>query len=278
MPGHQPPPAATTAFQPMRPSAILGTAFRLYRRHWRTLLPIIALAAPVAVSFPSTKVLRGPGSAYQVIVHHRVVATGGSWADTVIVALVVVVALVVAGAVTRAAVAAVSGEELGVRRGYGFGIGRLWPLLQVLLASWLLTMLGVVLLVVSDVIVGVLLVVSIPALVVEGGGARHALIRSLGLVGGQWWHTFGTVLLTWLLLGLAVNLVDTAVGGSATAGSRRPSPRRCRSPSSPRSPPWSGCCSTATCGPAGNRWTPTCSGPARGPRRPDPRRQATVWQ
>jgi hypothetical protein len=217
MPGHQPPPAATTAFQPMRPSAILGTAFRLYRRHWRTLLPIIALAAPVAVSFPSTKVLRGPGSAYQVIVHHRVVATGGSWADTVIVALVVVVALVVfavvAGAVTRAAVAAVSGEELGVRRGYGFGIGRLWPLLQVLLASWLLTMLGVVLLVVPGVIVGVLLVVSIPALVVEGGGARHALIRSLGLVGGQWWHTFGTVLLTWLLLGLAVNLVDTAVGG-----------------------------------------------------------------
>jgi hypothetical protein len=110
-------------------------------------------------------------------------------------------------------VAAVSGEDLGIRRGYGFGIGRVWPLLRVLLASCLLTMLGMVLLVVPGVIVGVLLVVSIPALVVEGGRARHALSRSLDLVGGQWWHTFGTVLLTWLLLGLAVNLVDYAVGG-----------------------------------------------------------------
>ena len=216
MPGNEPPPTATTAFQPMRPGAILGTAFRLYRRHWRTLLPIIALAAPLAVSFPSTRVLPGPGSEYQVIVHHRVVAIGASWADTAIMALAAAVALlvfaVVAGAVTRAAVAAVSGQDLGIRRSYGFGIGRVWPLLQVLASTWLLTMLGLVLLIVPGVVVGVLLVVSAPALVVEGGRARHALSRSLGLVGGQWWHTFGTVLLTWLLLGLAVNLIDNAAG------------------------------------------------------------------
>jgi hypothetical protein len=87
-----------------------------------------------------------------------------------------------------------------------------WPLLQVLASTWLLTMLGLVLLIVPGVVVGVLLVVSVPALVVEGGRGRHALSRSLGLVGGQWWHTFGTVLLTWLLLGLTVNLIDNAAG------------------------------------------------------------------
>jgi hypothetical protein len=210
-------PTTAAAVQPMRPGTILGTAFRLYRRHWRTLLPVVALAAPLAVSFPSTRVLPGPGSGYQVIVHHRAVATGTSWADTAIVVLAAVVALVVvavvAGAVTRAAVAAVAGEDLGIRRSYRFGLGRMWPLFLVLVSTWLLTMLGVVLLVVPGVIVGVLLVVSLPALVVEGGRARQALTRSWVVVGGQWWHTFGTVLVTWLLLGLAANLVDNVAGG-----------------------------------------------------------------
>jgi hypothetical protein len=217
MTGQEPPPTAGTASQPMRPTAILGAAFGLYRRGWRTLLAIIALAAPVAVSFPSTRLRPGPGSGYQVIVHHRVVAAGGSWADTAVLVLAAVVALlavaVVAGALTRAAVAAVAGEDLGVGRSYRFAIGRVWPLLQVLLVTWLLTMLGLVLLIVPGVVVGVLLVVSVPALVVEGGRGRDALSRSMSLVGGRWWHTFGTVLLTWVLLGLVVALVDAAAGG-----------------------------------------------------------------
>ena len=64
MPGRQPPPAATTAFQPMRPSAILGTAFRLYRRHWRTLLPIVALVvfAVVAGAVTGAAVAAVPGA------------------------------------------------------------------------------------------------------------------------------------------------------------------------------------------------------------------------
>jgi hypothetical protein len=146
-----------------------------------------------------------------------VVAVGGSWADTAIVVVAEVAALVafavVAGAVTRAAVAAVLGEDLGIGRSYRFGFGRLWPLLQVIVVTWLLTMLGVILFVVPGVVIGVLLAVAVPALVVEGGRGRHALARSWNLVGGQWWHTLGTVLLTWLLLGLTVSLVIKAVGG-----------------------------------------------------------------
>ena len=217
MPGPEPPPTAPAAFQPMRPGAILGTASRLYRRHWRTLLPVVALAAPLAASFPSTRAVPGPGGQYQVIVHHRAVATGASWADTAIVTLAAVVALVVvavvAGAVTRAAVAAVAGQDLGIRRSYRFGLGRVWPLFLVLVSTWLLTMLGIVLLVVPGVIVGVLLVVSVPALVVEGGRARHALSRSVDLVGGHWWHTAFTVLLAGLLTEV-VNAVITAPFGA----------------------------------------------------------------
>lgn len=217
MAGSEPPMATPTAPQPLAPGAILGAALRLYGRHWRTLLAIPALAAPVAVSFPSTKVLPGPGGEYQVIVHHRVVATADSWADTAVVALAMLVVVpafsVVAGAVTRAAVAAVADQDLGVGRSYRFGIGRIWPLVQVIVLTWVLTMLGLVLFVVPGVVIGVLLAVSVPALVVEGGRAREAITRSWRLVGGHWWRSFGTILLTWLLLGLAVNLLTNAAGG-----------------------------------------------------------------
>jgi hypothetical protein len=208
---------AGTALRPMRPTEILGRSLGLYRRRWRTLLAIMALAAPLAVSLPSTKTLSGPGGEYQVIVHHRVVATADSWADTAVVVLAMLVVVpvfsVAAGALTRAAVAAVAGQDLGVGRSYRFGIGRLWPLVQVIVLTWLLTMLGLVLFVVPGVVVGVLLAVSVPALVAEGGRAREAIARSWSLVGGHWWRAFGTILLTWLLLGVAVNLVINAVGG-----------------------------------------------------------------
>jgi hypothetical protein len=209
-------PTAATALPPMRPIELLGTAFGLYRRRWRTLLAIVAIAVPLAVSIPSTAALSAPGSTYQVVVHHRVVATGGSWRDTAMVVLAMLAGAlglaVVAGAVTTAAAAAVAGEDLGVRRSDRSAARRVWPLLGVIVLTWLLTMLGLLLLVVPGVVVGVLLAVSVPAQVVEGIGARQALSRSWNLVAGHWWRTFGTVLLTWLLLVLAVGLVEGAVG------------------------------------------------------------------
>jgi hypothetical protein len=214
MAGHEPPiPAAR---RPLAPTAILGGALALYRRRWPTLLAIGAIGAPLVVSFPSTRVLPGPGSEYQVIAHHRAVATAGSWADTAVVALAVVVALlavaVVAGALIRAALAAAAGEDLGVGRSYRYAIGRAWPLLQVLLLTWLAVTIGVVLFVFPGVIVGVLLAVAVPALVAEGGRGLDALARSWTLVGGRWWRTFGTILLAWLLAAVAVGLMEVAVG------------------------------------------------------------------
>jgi hypothetical protein len=214
MAGHEPPTPA--AQRPLAPTAILGGALALYRRRWPTLLAIGALGAPLVVSFPSTTALPGPGSEYQVIVHHRAVATAGSWAATAVVILAAVVAVlavaVVAGALTRAALAAAAGRDLGVGGGYRYAIGRAWPLLQVLLLTWLLVTIGFVLLVFPGVIVGVQLAVAVPALVAEGGRGRDAIARSWNLVGGRWWRTFGAILLTWLLVAVTVGLVGGAVG------------------------------------------------------------------
>jgi hypothetical protein len=217
-----PNPAVAMTLRPMRPTEILGGAWTLYRRHWRTLLAIMAIAVPLAVSLPSTRALPGPGSAYQVIVHHRVVATTASWTVTALLVLVVPAAVVglavVVGAVVRAAAAAAAGEDLGVRRSYRFGVARVWPLVGVVLAVGLLVGFGSILLVIPGIIVGVLLAAAVPALVVEGRRWRDALARSSSLVTGHWWHSFGTLLLTWLLLGLATNLVDRAAGWLLDAG------------------------------------------------------------
>jgi hypothetical protein len=52
------------------------------------------------------------------------------------------------------------------------------------------------------------LVVSIEALVVEGRRGTQAMGRSWELVGGHWWHAFGTLVVAWLVIGV-VNSVIT---------------------------------------------------------------------
>jgi len=57
------------------------------------------------------------------------------------------------------------------------------------------------------------LAVSIEALVVEGRRGTQAMGRSWGLVGGHWWHAFGTLVVAALLTGI-VNAVITAPFGT----------------------------------------------------------------
>src|SRR4029453_8603286 len=84
-------PTAAGAPRPMRPTEILGAAFGLYRRHWRTLLALVALPLPLAGSIPTPTGRSASGGGYEVVVPPRVVATGGSWADTAIVVLAMLV-------------------------------------------------------------------------------------------------------------------------------------------------------------------------------------------
>jgi hypothetical protein len=57
------------------------------------------------------------------------------------------------------------------------------------------------------------LAVSIEALVVEGRRGTQAMGRSWELVGGHWWHAFGTLVVAGLLTGI-LNAVITAPFGA----------------------------------------------------------------
>jgi hypothetical protein len=67
--------------------------------------------------------------------------------------------------------------------------------------------------IIPGIYLGVRLAVSIQALVVEGRPGTEAMGRSWGLVGGHWWHAFGTLLVAFLLTGI-VDAVITAPFGA----------------------------------------------------------------
>jgi hypothetical protein len=120
----------------------------------------------------------------------------------------VVMFLVLTGAITRAVAAEVAGEDPSVEQSYRFGFYRLGSVLLVSVLVGLATIGGLILLIIPGIYIGVRLAVSIEALVVEGRRGTQAMGRSWELVGGHWWHAFGTLVVAGLLTGV-VNAVIT---------------------------------------------------------------------
>jgi hypothetical protein len=200
--------------RPMGIGEILSTAFQLYRRHWRTLL---AIAAVVVVPLTLLQYLFGYLVRTQGEETRNGVVETATWAVGIaglLAALVgILMYLVLTGAITRAVAAEVAGEDPSVEQSYRFGFHRLGAVLLVSVLVGLATIGGLILLVIPGIYIGVRLCVSIEALVVEGRRGTQAMGRSWELVGGHWWHAFGTLLVAALLTGI-VNAVITAPFGA----------------------------------------------------------------
>jgi hypothetical protein len=207
-------PSGAALPRPMGIGEILSTAFQLYRRHWRTLL---AIAAVVVVPFTLLQYLIGD----QVRTRGEEVANGvvstSSWAVGIaglVAALAgVVMFLVLTGAITRAVAAEVAGEDPSLEQSYRFGFHRFWSVLLVGVLVGLATVAGLILFIIPGIYIGIRLCVSIEALVVEGRRGTQAMGRSWELVGGHWWHAFGTLVVAGLLTGV-VNALITAPFGA----------------------------------------------------------------
>jgi hypothetical protein len=199
----------------MRIGEILRTALQLYRRHWRTLL---AIAAVVVVPFTLLQYLfgdllraRGEVTSNGVVIETETWAAGAAALVAALAAAVMF--LVLTGAITRAVAAEVAGEDPGVEQSYRFGFHRFWSVLLVSVLVGLAIVGGLILLIIPGIYIGVRLAVSIEALVVEGRRGTQAMGRSWELVGGHWWHAFGTLVVGGLLTGV-VNAVITAPFGN----------------------------------------------------------------
>jgi hypothetical protein len=210
-------PGGAALPRPMGIGEILGTAFQLYQRHWRTLLTI---AAVVVVPFTLLQYLLGDLVRTQgETTRNGVVVETATWsvgiAGLVAALAGVVMFLVLTGSITRAVAAEVAGEDPSLEQSYRFGFHRFWSVLLVSVLVGLATIGGLILFIIPGIYIGVRLAVSIEALVVEGRRGTQAMARSWELVGGHWWHAFGTLVVAGLLTGV-VNALITAPFGNTS--------------------------------------------------------------
>jgi hypothetical protein len=207
-------PGEATLPRPMGIGEILSTAFQLYRRHWRTLLTI---AAVVVVPLTLLHYLLGDLIRTQGETTRNGVVETATWSVGIaglLAALAgILMYLVLTGAITRAVAAEVAGQDPSVEQSYRFGFHRLGSVLLVSVLVGLAIVGGLILFIIPGIYIAVRLCVSIEALVVEGRRGTEAMGRSWGLVGGHWWHAFGTIVVGGLLTGI-VNAVITAPFGN----------------------------------------------------------------
>jgi hypothetical protein len=207
-------PGDTALPRPMGIGEILSTALQLYRRHWRTLLTI---AAVVVVPITLLHYLLGDLVRTQGESTRNGVVETATWsvgiAGLVAALAGILMYLVLTGAITRAVAAEVAGQDPSVEQSYRFGFHRLGSVLLVSVLVGLAILGGLILFIIPGIYIGVRLAVSVETLVVEGRRGTEAMGRSWGLVGGHWWHAFGTLVVAGLLTGI-VNAVITAPFGN----------------------------------------------------------------
>jgi hypothetical protein len=201
--------------RPLGIGEILRTALQLYRRHWRTLLTI---AAVVVVPITLLHYLVGDLVHTQGESTRNGVVETATWAVGIgglVAALAgILMYLVLTGAITRAVAAEVAGQDPSVEQSYRFGFHRLGSVLLVGVLVGLATIGGLILFIIPGIYIGIRLCVSIEALVIEGRRGTEAMGRSWGLVGGHWWHAFGTVVVGGLLTAIVNALITSPFGAT----------------------------------------------------------------
>jgi hypothetical protein len=159
-------PARPTVRGRPRVGDILGRAWSTYAANF---LPLLLLSAV-------------PSLIWFVV---GLVGRGEFWFAVLGPVLSIAVAIPLTAAFVLGTARALAGRPPDYEAGLRLGITRFWPLLGVLVASSLATILGFVLLVVPGVIVGVMLSASVPVAVREGLGVVESLRRSAELTKGH---------------------------------------------------------------------------------------------
>ncbi|HEX6230643.1 MAG TPA: hypothetical protein VF029_02915 [Actinomycetota bacterium] len=210
------PPGSPRLLRPRRVGEILTDAFELYRRHWQSLIVLVAV---IVIPLSILQVLVGEVWIREGLTGDELrdglddgAFVAGALASLVVGIFSILMWTVLAGAITRAAAGTFLGRDLEIGESYRYGLARFWSIVLIGILSALAIAGGFVLLIVPGFIVLTHLTCAIPALVIEDRRGRRALGRSWDLVRGFGWPVFGTIIVAGLITGL-VNGVLTAPFG-----------------------------------------------------------------
>lgn len=243
------------SLRPLGLGEIIDTAFKIYTRHWRALMLLVAIVVvpagiasylilDAAIPPDLTQQLNDPTPVIDEALLEQMLRFLGA---AVLAAVIQSAAAVLASAGSVRAVAEV---YLGTPPDWRSSLALAWRRLPTIIATGLLIIVAI-----GALSAGVWLVAgiassasgalallalaawlvlvpwlaiswapAIPVLVVEGISPAEALGRSFNLVKGRWWPTFGTLLTTWLIVavlgGVASRILQAFVpdGGGVIAG------------------------------------------------------------
>lgn len=198
----------------MTVTELLDAGFRVLRADYRTLAPIIvAIAVPLAAAsaWASRSAFAGRGNA-GVFGSSPFAGTAGHGGWVVVIdAVVLVWPALVTGPVCQVVAARWFGRVMARRQAWR-GLRRAPALLAALLAVYLMTGVGLVLVLLPALAVWALFHLTLPAAVVEGLGPFRALGRAAGLASRRYWAVLGLTVAAFgvgQLVGLALDLVPS---------------------------------------------------------------------
>jgi len=126
------------------------------------------------------------------------------------------------GAIVYGVLMQLRGEPASIGRCIAVGLGRMFPILGVAIASGLAVGLGVLLLIIPGLIVLTMLYVAVPVAVVERPGVFASLNRSGDLTKGNRWNVFAVVVVQGIItLGLSYVLNKTVFADPTSLGELR---------------------------------------------------------
>jgi len=201
---------------------ILDAALRAYRARALTLWKIVALIiVPARVVNELAAALTLPGGVYarngNLYTHVGQTTSTSAAAVAVSIAISVVAAALAIGALSKCVLDHYTGHPTDWRSSLSFARQRLASLLWLSIISAVLLFVGFALFIVPGIWLLVALSCSVPALMFERLGPLRAVGRSMELVRGRWWATFGVLLIA-LLLVIGVEIMLAIIFGSIESG------------------------------------------------------------
>jgi hypothetical protein len=144
------PPGSPSLLRPRGIGEILGDALKLYQRHWRNLIVIVAV---IVIPLSIAQIL----VADLWIRDDTVLVDGGLVAGALLSLVVGITSIlmwtVLAGAITRAAAGTFLGRDLDIGDSYRYGLARFWSIVLIGILSALAIVGGFILLVIPGFIV-----------------------------------------------------------------------------------------------------------------------------
>lgn len=214
-----------TGASPLRPLDIgqtIDAAINLYTKNAVQLWQLVALVIiPIEIV---EVILRRVTLPSDVFLHNGTLYTHGATSTSASDVALIVVGLLglfgqllATGSVFKLQLDAYLGRPHEIRESLAFAFARhrLLSLLWVGVIATLMVIVGLILLIIPGVYMFVAVSVAVPVLLLEGQRGMAAISRSMTLVSGRWWQTFGRLLVGLIMYVVAVFAIGAIAGAIA---------------------------------------------------------------